>query len=128
MSKEYLNYKEEKTMKKNLNYYQQLHYTIRLKKNTDNSYFAEIEELPGCITEGDTKEEALTMLEDAKKAWLEIALKRKIAIPEPAADEYCGKFNVRVPKFLHRQLAFKANQENVSLNTLITTTLASAMK
>src|SRR5437868_11340514 len=99
-------------MKKNLNYYLQLQYTIRLKKNSDGSYFAEIEELPGCITEGDTEKEALTMLEDAKKAWLEVALKRKITIPEPASDEYSGKFNIRLPKFLHRQLAYKAKQEN----------------
>jgi antitoxin HicB len=115
-------------MKKNLNYYLELEYTIRLKKNSDGSYFAEVEELPGCMTEGDTEQEAVTMIEDAKKAWLEVALKRKIAIPEPASDEFSGKFNIRVPKFLHRKLAYKAKQENVSLNTLITTTLASAIK
>lgn len=115
-------------MKKSLDYYLQLQYTIRLKKNLDNSYFAEIEELPGCITEGDTEEESLAMIEDAKKAWLQVALERKVSIPEPAADEYSGKFNIRLPKFLHRQLAYKAKQENVSLNTLITTTLASGLK
>ncbi|SRR6266404_233483 len=115
-------------MKKNLNYYLQLQYTIRLKKNADNSYFAEIEELPGCMTEGDTEKEVLSMLEDAKKAWLEIALTRKFVIPEPTPDEYSGKFNIRLPKFLHRQLAYRAKQESVSLNTYITTTLASAVK
>lgn len=115
-------------MKKNLNYYLQLQYTIRLKKNSDGSYFAEIEELPGCMTEGDTEKEALAMLDDAKKAWVQIALERKLSIPEPTSDEYSGKFNIRLPKFLHRQLAYKAKQENVSLNTLITTTLASTVK
>jgi antitoxin HicB len=115
-------------MNRNITYYLQLQYTIRLKKNADGSYFAEIEELPGCMTEGDTKEEALKMIEDAKKAWLETAIARKVTIPEPTTDEYSGKFNVRVPKFLHRQLAYKAKQENVSLNTYITTTLASAVK
>lgn len=115
-------------MKKNLNYYLKLQYTIRMKKNSDGSYFAEIEELPGCMTEGDTEKEALLMIEDAKKAWLEIALERNQNIPEPASDEYSGKFNIRLPKFLHRQLANKAKTENVSLNTLISTTLASAVK
>lgn len=115
-------------MNKNLKYYLQLQYTIRLKKNLDDSYFAEIEELPGCMTEGDVEEEALTMLQDAKKAWLETALARKLSIPEPTTDEYSGKFNIRLPKFLHRQLAYKAKQENVSLNTFITSTLASTMK
>lgn len=115
-------------MKKNLDYYLNLQYTIRMKKNSDGSYFAEVEELPGCITEGDTEKEALEMITDAKKAWITVAIQRKLNIPEPAADEYSGKFNIRVPKFLHRQLAYKAKQENVSLNTLITTTLASATK
>ena len=111
-------------MNKNLKYYLNLKYTIRLKNNLDGSYFAEIEELPGCMTEGNTEKEALEMLSDAKKAWIETAITRKLSIPEPVLDEYSGKFNVRVPKFLHRKLAYKAKQENVSLNTLITTTLS----
>lgn len=115
-------------MKKNLAYYLSLEYTTRLKKNADGTFFAEVEELPGCMTEGDTEQEAVSMIEDAKKAWLEVALNRKLMIPEPTSDEYSGKFNVRVPKFLHRKLAYKAKQENVSLNTLVTTTLASAIK
>lgn len=111
-------------MKKKLKYYLNLDYTIRLKENSDGSFFAEIEELPGCMTEGDTKEEVLEMIEDAKKTWLEVALKRKINIPEPTQDEFSGKLNLRLPKFLHRKLSYKAKQEGVSLNTLITTTLS----
>lgn len=115
-------------MKKNLKYYLSLKYTARIKRNSDGSYFAEIEELPGCMTEADTKEDVLEMLDDAKKAWLEIALARNITIPEPQEDNFSGKFNVRVPKFLHRKLAYRAKNEGVSLNTLITTTLASSIK
>ena len=115
-------------MKKDLKYYLNLQYTVRLKKNSDSSYFAEIEELPGCMTEGDTQDQALEMIEDAKKAWLTIGLKRKLSIPEPVTDEYSGKFNIRLPKFLHRKLAYKAKQEKISLNTLISTTLASTLK
>ena len=66
-------------MKKNLDY------AIRLKENTDGTYFAEIEELPGCMTEADTKEEVLAMIEDAKKAWIATAVKEGIKIPEPAS-------------------------------------------
>ncbi len=112
-------------MKKNLKYYLNLDYTIRLKQNEDGSYFVEIEELPGCMSEGDNKEEAIKMIEDAKKAWITVALKRKINIPEPEKDEFSGKLNVRMPKFLHRRLSYKAKEEGISLNTLISTTLAS---
>lgn len=113
---------------KNLKYYLKLDYTIRLKQNEDGSFFAEIEELPGCMSEGDTKEEAFKMIEDAKKAWIEVALKRKINVPEPEKDEFSGKLNVRMPKFLHRKLSYKAREEGISLNTLISTTLASMVR
>ena len=115
-------------MRKNLKYYLNLKYTARIKKNSDGTYFAEVEELPGCMTEADTKEEVLIMLDDAKEAWLETAQDRGIDIPEPSEDNFSGKFNVRVPKFLHRKLAYRAKSEGVSLNTLITTTLASSTK
>lgn len=115
-------------MNKDLSYYLNLDYTIRLKENADGTYFAEIEELVGCFTEGDTKEEALGMIEDAKQAWLLAALERKLTIPEPASDDYSGKLNVRLPKYVHRKLAYKAKQEGVSLNTLISTTLSSVIK
>lgn len=105
-----------------------LDYTIRLKQNEDRSYFVEIEELSGWMSEGDTKEEALKMIEDAKAAWLEAALARKINIPEPEKDEFSGKLNVRMPKFLHRKLSHKAKQEGVSLNTLISATLATTVR
>ncbi len=111
-------------MKKALSYYMTLDYTIRLKENSDGTFFAEIEELPGCFTEGDTKEEALTMIEDAKKSWIAVALQRKIFIPEPVTDTFSGKLNIRMPKSLHRQLVYRAKQEGVSLNTLITTSLS----
>lgn len=114
-------------MKKDLSYYLNLEYTVRLKENEDGSYFAEIEELPGCFTEGETQSEALKMVDDAKTSWLEVALERGISIPEPIKDEFSGKLNVRLPKYIHRSLAYRARQEGVSLNTLISTTLSASV-
>lgn len=114
-------------MKKTLAYYLDLEYTVRLKENEDGTYFAEIEELPGCFTEGETQDEALRMIEDAKKSWLEVAVARSIPISEPADTEFSGKLNVRLPKYLHRSLAYKAKQEGVSLNTLISTALSASI-
>ncbi len=115
-------------MKKDLKYYLNLEYTIRIKKNPDGSFFGEVEEIPGCLTEGDNETQVLEMLEDAKLSWIKVALDRKINIPEPINDEFSGKFNIRLPKFLHRKLAYRAKEENISLNTLVTATLASAIK
>jgi len=61
------------------------------------------------------------MIEDAKVCWLESALEDGVTIPEPrTAEKYSGKFNVRLPKTLHRILVEKAKEENVSLNQYVT--------
>ena len=59
------------------------------------------------------------MLADAKKAWLDTALKKKIPIPEPKSlDDFSGKFNLRLPKSVHKKLYEQALRENVSINQL----------
>ena len=47
------------------------------------------------------------------------------SVPEPIAERhFSGKFNVRVPESLHRELAVSAAQEGVSLNRLVSDRLA----
>ncbi|MGI8926456.1 MAG: type II toxin-antitoxin system HicB family antitoxin [Tepidiformaceae bacterium] len=48
-------------------------------------YLAEAPELPGCVTAGETVQEALDMLRDAMEGWIEDALLAGEPIPEPAA-------------------------------------------
>ncbi|UOF90981.1 type II toxin-antitoxin system HicB family antitoxin [Fodinisporobacter ferrooxydans] len=106
---------------KNLDYYLSLPYTITLIPAQEGGYVVKINELPGCLSQGETVEEALSMIEDAKRAWIEVALEVGNDIPEPVRgeEEYSGKFNVRVPKSLHRLLAEKAKEEKVSLNQYV---------
>lgn len=108
--------------KKNLEYYMSLPYSIILQPSPEGGYAIAIPELPGCISQGETVEEAATMIEDAKRGWIEAALEDCIEIPEPtrsSADDFSGKFNVRVPKTLHKTLSEQAKKENISLNQLI---------
>lgn len=107
---------------KNLDYYLKVPYKFTLYPAEEGGYVIEIPDLPGCITQAETADEALAMIEDAKKGWLEIALEQGIEISEPVAmanADYSGKFNVRVPKSLHKALVEKAKDENISLNQLI---------
>jgi antitoxin HicB len=105
-------------MKKNLNYYMNLKYEIIVKPDEDG-FVAYIPELPGCITQADKIQEVFPMLADAKKSWLEIALKQKLEIPEPKSlDDFSGKFNLRLPKSIHKKLYEQAQKENVSINQL----------
>ena len=72
---------------KNLDYYLKLPYAILLvpSDEEDGGWLAKIPDLPGCITFGDTKEEALEMIEDAKYAWLLHSVEEGYPIPEPQA-------------------------------------------
>jgi antitoxin HicB len=116
---------------KDLGYYLSLPYTFSLIPDPDAGGFAiKVNELPGCLSQGDTAEEALRRIREAMEGWLEVALDQGIAIPEPDGDAdaaYSGRFNVRVPKGLHRALAESAAREGVSLNMYIATALASAL-
>ncbi|WP_261797461.1 type II toxin-antitoxin system HicB family antitoxin [Dielma fastidiosa] len=48
-------------------------------------------DLPGCITCGDTVQDAIINAQDAKKAWLEAALEEGIEIYEPdSLEDYSG--------------------------------------
>ncbi len=111
--------------KKNLEYYLGLPYRIVLYPAVEGGYAIEIPELPGCVSQGQTLEEAYEMIQDAKKSWIDMALQNGNQIPEPArTEEYSGKFNIRMPKSLHRILVAKAKEEKVSLNQYINYQLA----
>jgi len=104
---------------RSLEEYINLPYKIEIIKNTDSTFFASIKELPGCMTEGDTVEEACQMIEDAKKIWLETAIKNRLEIPEPEVLQtktYSGKLVLRIPKNLHKELSLTAEENDVSLN------------
>lgn len=48
-------------------------------------------------------------------------------VPQPFAERrYSGEFKLRIPPELHRALAIKAAEENVSLNRLVNSRLAVA--
>ena len=105
-----------------------LPYTIQLRQYEDGTFFAEVAELPGCMTEADTAQEALEMIRDAMAGWIEVALSEGLPIPEPASEaEYSGRFLVRAPKSLHRDLVRRAQAEGASLNQFVVTTLSRAL-
>jgi len=68
---------------KDVNYYLNLPYVIELIPDEDGYWFARIPLLAGCMTNGSSREDALALLDDAKKLWLETALELHKSIPEP---------------------------------------------
>ncbi len=113
-----------KTMEnqKDLAYYLSLPYTFQIRRIEDEgdiSYWANVKELDGCHTAADTWQEAYSELEEVLKAHIEIKLEHGDPIPEPVDQNFSGKFNVRVPKTLHKQLSIMAEEEGISLNQYI---------
>ena len=49
----------------------------------DESFLAEVPELPGCMADGKTHADALTNLEEAVRLWMEAAKREGHPIPEP---------------------------------------------
>jgi predicted RNase H-like HicB family nuclease len=120
------NYKGSKRdLKKEVQKYMKLPYTIKLIPEEDGTYYVAVDELPGCASMGDTVEEALEMIKDAMEGWLESNIERGLEIPLPnVMREYSGRFLVRVPVSLHRRLAEIAKKEGVSLNHYIVSSLS----
>ena len=49
----------------------------------DQAFIAEVPELPGCMADGKTRQEAIENAEHIIKEWVEIALEDGEEIPEP---------------------------------------------
>lgn len=113
---------------KMLDSYLSRQYPVQLSKQSENGdeyWLAEIPDLPGCMSDGCTPDEAVENLEDAKRLWIETQLEEGQEIPEPSdVRGYSGKFLIRMPKSLHRRLAFQAKRENVSLNQYVLSLLS----
>ena len=51
--------------------------------NEDGAFIADIPELPGCMADGLTRQEALVNAEEVIEAWIETARSLGRSVPEP---------------------------------------------
>ena len=113
---------------KPLEYYLELNYPVTLHRAEEGGFAAEIEDLQGCLTQGETIEEAIENIEEARKLWIKVAYEDGLEIPIPRTDEeYSGRFLVRIPKSLHRRLTEQARYEGVSLNRHVESMLSAGV-
>ena len=103
---------------KTINEYLSLPYRMEIVPDVDEGGFVvSYPDLPGCLSSGETLEQAIANAADAKRAWLEAAIEDGITISEPdSLDEYSGQFKLRIPKSLHRSLAEHSKREGISMN------------
>lgn len=103
-------------------------YKIEINKLSDadgGGFLATVPQLPGCMSDGETQNEALENIKDAIICWIETAkeLGREIPIPDQyrSEDQFSGKLSLRIPKSLHKTISEQAEKEGCSINQLITT-------
>jgi predicted RNase H-like HicB family nuclease len=100
-------------------------YRVALQYDPDGYWIAEHPELSGCIADGETAQAALSSLDISRELWIESYLATGHEVPEPQeAPQYSGRFVLRIPKSLHRDLANEAEAEGVSLNSFVSNVLA----
>lgn len=66
-----------------LDYYLTLKYPITIYPDPDGGYVAEIKDLPGCLTPGETIEETIHNIDEARELWLETVYELGRSIPLP---------------------------------------------
>jgi predicted RNase H-like HicB family nuclease len=92
----------------------------------DGEYWvATVPDLPGCMSDGTTPNKAINNVQEAIEAWIEHAKAIGRDVPEP--KYYSGKFTVRLPKSLHKELELRAKNDNVSLNQTVVHLLSYAL-
>jgi predicted RNase H-like HicB family nuclease len=115
----------------NVSEYLELPYNITIRHITDENesyYFATVLEFDGCMSDGETYEEAIKNIKEAMEGWIETKIAHGFPVPPPFPDEMSGKFIVRIPKTLHARLALEAQKEGVSLNQYTLYKLSSPLR
>ncbi len=107
----------------NLDKYQ---FTVRpLSKDEGAGYLVEYPDVPGCMSDGETIEEAISngreALRDCMEVFKELGRKR----PQPTVA--AAQWRQRVPRTLYSKLTKQAENEGVSINSLVTAIIAEAI-
>lgn len=104
------------------------HYTYRVTWSPDDEeYVGLVAEMPSLSWLEKSQEAAFGGIRQLVADVVEDMTATGEIPPEPIADrKFSGKFQVRIPPELHRQLALEAAEQNVSLNRLASTRLVGA--
>lgn len=95
-----------------------------LSADEGGGWLATFPDLPGCMADGETPEEAVADARGAFACWMSAHIEDGREVPKPASGGESGRFVVRTPRSLHMRLAARASQEGVSMNTFVVALIA----
>ena len=108
---------------RNLEQYQ---FTVRpLSKEEGGGYLVEYPDIPGCMSDGETIEEAIANGREALLDCMEVFKESGRKIPKPSIE--AAQWRQRLPRTLYSKLTKQAENEGVSINSLVTAIIAEAI-
>lgn len=111
------------TTKRNLDRYQ---FTVRpLTKEEGGGYLVEYPDIPGCMSDGETIDEAIANGREALRDCLDVFRESGRKVPKPTVE--AAQWRQRLPRTLYSKLTAQAVQEGVSINSLVTAIIAEAI-
>lgn len=91
-------------------------YTVVLQREPDGGYVATVPALPGCVSQGDSREEALRSIKEAIDLYLEDVVEAGEPIPTEDSCEYIGEAWVCCKAPTRQPYRYEAQQPSSSLN------------
>ena len=108
---------------RNLDQYQ---FTVRpLSKAEGGGFLVEYPDIPGCMSDGETIEEAIANGREALRDCLTVFKESGGRIPAPGIA--AAQWRQRLPRTLYSKLTRQAENEGVSINSLVTAIIAEAI-
>lgn len=101
-------------------------FTVRPLSNQEGGgYLVEYPDIPGCMSDGDTIEEAIANGREALRDCVEVFREAGRTLPKPSI--VAAQWRQRLPRSLYSKLTRQAENEGVSINSLVTAIIAEAI-
>jgi predicted RNase H-like HicB family nuclease len=111
--------KQVKNKKGNLPKAEQYLYSVGWSE-ADEAFIARVAEFSSLAAHGQTQEEAMREIRNVVEFVLNDLKESNEPIPEPFGKRsFSGRLVLRMPEYMHRQLALEAMQQGISLNQLL---------
>jgi len=87
-----------------------LKYVALIRKEEATDYWVDIPDIPGCVSSGDTREEAEANIQEALKMHIEAMREQKLNLPQPRSrsevlsaeiDRYVGDYMIEIKEPMH---------------------------